>query len=151
MTAVTVRRAGVEDLDEAARLFQAYLDFYQRPEAGPAPRRFIAERLERGDSTILLAFADASAVGFIQLYPSFASLSMAPNWILNDLYVDPDARGGGVGEALMRAARELALEAGAAEIFLQTARDNEQAQRLYRRMGYERDDHFLVYALSLDP
>ena len=38
---------------------------------------------------------------------------------------------------------------GAAEIFLQTARDNVTAQRLYERLGYQRDDEFLVYTLGL--
>jgi ribosomal protein S18 acetylase RimI-like enzyme len=88
-------------------------------------------------------------MGFVQLYPSFASLSLAPSWILNDLFVDPAARGRGVGEALMQAARELGIANGAAEIFLQTARDNVTAQRLYERLGYQRDDEFLVYTLGL--
>jgi GNAT superfamily N-acetyltransferase len=53
-----------------------------------------------------LAEADGEALGFTQLYPAFASLSLAPSWILNDLYVEPAARGRGVGEALMQAARD---------------------------------------------
>ena len=74
---------------------------------------------------------------------------MAPNWILNDLFVEPPGRSKGVASALMAAARQLAVDTGAAEIFLQTARDNTTAQRLYVGLGYQRDDQFLVYTLAL--
>ena len=142
-------RADTQRLEEALHLFEGYLGFYGREPAPGAARRFIGERLERCDSVILLAEVDGRAVGFAQLYPAFASLSLAPSWILNDLFVEPSARGAGVGEALMRAVRTHAQATGAAEVFLQTARDNEVAQALYRRHGYQRDDDFLVYTLGL--
>lgn len=146
-----VQRAGPSQLEQAASLFQAYLRFYERSVPDDAAREFISERLRKHDSVILLAWRGDAALGFIQLYPAFASLSLAPSWILNDLYVDAAARGHGVGEALMQAARELGLANGAAEILLQTARDNVTAQRLYERLGYQRDDEFLVYTLALPP
>ena len=144
-----VWRGGPSDLDDAARLFQGYLDFYGKDHPGDRVRAFIQARLDSGDSRIFLAAIDDRAVGFMQLYPAFASLSLAPSWILNDLFVNSSARGQGVGEALMQAARELAVGTAAAEIFLQTARDNAVAQRLYERLGYQRDDEFLVYTLGL--
>ena len=146
-----VERAGISQIEPAIELFEGYLRFYRKPAPRDAVREFIEARLRRRDSVIFLAWLDDSALGFVQLYPSFASLSLAPSWILNDLYVDPLARGRGVGEALMQAARELGIANGAAEIFLQTARDNVTAQRLYERLGYQRDDEFLVYTLGLPP
>ena len=53
------------------------------------------------------------------------------------------------GQAVANAARGLAVDTGACELFLQTARDNEVAQKLYRRLGYVRDDDFFVYSLNL--
>jgi ribosomal protein S18 acetylase RimI-like enzyme len=49
----------------------------------------------------------------------------------------------------MEAARQLAVDTGACELFLQTARDNTTAQRLYERLGYVRDDDFYVYSLGV--
>jgi ribosomal protein S18 acetylase RimI-like enzyme len=49
----------------------------------------------------------------------------------------------------MERAREHALETGATGLFLQTARDNTRAQRLYESLGYRRDELFLVYELTL--
>ncbi len=147
--AARVRRAGVADLDVAARLFTGYLRFYGKSTPEADARAFIAQRLQHGDSVILLAELEGDVLGFTQLYPAFASLALAPSWILNDLYVEPAARGHGLGEALMHAACALAQENGAAELMLQTARDNTIAQSLYERLGWQRDEEFLVY--TLDP
>jgi ribosomal protein S18 acetylase RimI-like enzyme len=147
--ALRVDRAGLEQLDEAADLFHGYLQFYKKEAAPETVRHFIAERLHKQDSVFYIAWSGDIALGFVQLYPSFASLSLAPSWILNDLYVAPSARTHGAGAALMRAAQELGVSSGAAEIFLQTARDNTIAQHLYELLGYQRDDEFLVYTLSL--
>jgi GNAT superfamily N-acetyltransferase len=144
-----ISRADSSRLEETLRLFEGYLDFYQCEPAPERARVFISDRLSRQDSVIYLAESDGACVGFIQLYPAFASLAMAPNWILNDLYVEPAGRGKGVATALMEAARQLAVDTGAAELFLQTARDNTTAQSLYVGLGYQRDDEFLVYTLSL--
>ena len=149
MGEVAIRRAGAGDLDAATRLFSGYLRFYEKPVIDAAVRAFISARLARLDSVFYLAEIGDRAVGFTQLYPTFASLSLAPSWILNDLYVEPDARTHGVGNALMDAARDLARSTGAAELMLQTARTNETAQRLYEKLGWVRDDEFLVY--TLDP
>jgi ribosomal protein S18 acetylase RimI-like enzyme len=146
-----VDRAGPEQLEEASELFQGYLQFYKKVVEPDAARHFIAERLRKQDSVFYIAWRGDVALGFVQLYPSFASLSLAPSWILNDLYVAPIARSHGAGSALMQAAQALGISTGAAEIFLQTARDNTIAQRLYELLGYQRDDEFLVYTLSLPP
>lgn len=149
MAALRIQQAGPAHIDELCGLFLGYLRFYEKTVAPEAAKRFLSDRLQNRQSIVFLATLDGEAVGFVQLYPSFASLSLAPSWILNDLYVRESARGRGVAQALMQAARQLAEDTGAVEIFLQTARDNTLAQRLYERLGYRRDDHFLVYTLDL--
>ena len=149
LVSLRVSRADSSRLEETLRLFEGYLAFYRCEPAPDQARAFMFERLARQDSVIFLAELDGVCVGFMQLYPAFASLSMAPNWILNDLFVEPPGRSKGVASALMAAARQLAVDTGAAEIFLQTARDNTTAQSLYVGLGYQRDDQFLVYTLAL--
>ena len=147
--AISISRASTTDLVDLVPLFSGYLDFYQRPASASTIHEFLEARLRQSQSVVFLARLDGRSVGFTQLYPAFASLSLQPNWILNDLFVVPEARGTGAAEALMEAARGLATDTGACEIFLQTARDNEVAQKLYRRLGYVRDDDFFVYSLNL--
>ena len=55
------------------------------------------------------------------------------------LAVEPDVQGTGLGEALMRASLETALEWGAESLVLDTCIDNRRAQALYERIGFERD------------
>jgi len=53
---------------------------------------------------------------------------MKPIWILNDLFVAEDARRRGVGERLLRAARDHGQRTGAARLALSTAVSNTTAQ-----------------------
>jgi ribosomal protein S18 acetylase RimI-like enzyme len=146
-----VRQAGPGDVDAVAPLFDAYRQFYQQPSDPALARAFIAERLARSESVIFLAERDGRAVGFVQLYPLFSSTAARPRrlWLLNDLFVSPSARGGGVGRALMDRARRLGEETGAAGLELVTARTNAPAQRLYESLGWRQDEEFLRYELGL--
>jgi GNAT superfamily N-acetyltransferase len=146
-----VRQAGPADTELVAPLFDAYRQFYEQPSDPVLSREFIGERLERHESVIFLAERAGRPVGFVQLYPLFSSTAARPRrlWLLNDLFVAPEARGGGVGRALMARARRLAEDTGAVGLELATARGNTTAQRLYESLGYRRDDAFLRYELGL--
>lgn len=145
-----VRAAIAEDLEELSGLFADYLAFYAVPKAAETIRSFLAARLERGDSAIFIARdAQGVAQGFVQLYPLFSSLALAPAWLLSDLYVAPQARRQGLGEALMSAARAHAEVSGACGLQLETAKANLAGQALYQRLGYVRDEVFYTYWLSL--
>ena len=148
---MNIRQATSADLDQVAPLFDAYRQFYRLAPDLAVARAFIAERLGRGDSVIFVASEGSEALGFVQLYPVFSSTAARPGrlWLLNDLYMTAAARGKGSGRALLARAREHAIATDAVGLFLQTARDNTTAQGLYESLGYRRDDHFLVYELSV--
>jgi ribosomal protein S18 acetylase RimI-like enzyme len=68
-------------------------------------------------------------------------------WI-EDVIVDSEARGQGVGTALTEKALELAGEAGARTVELTSRPSREAANRLYQRLGFEqRDTHVYRYTL----
>ena len=147
-----VLRAQPHHLDALAPLFDAYRQFYRQPSNLDAARRFLANRLEADESVIFLARlpgAEAFA-GFTQLYPFFSSVRMRRVWVLNDLYVAPEARRSGVARALMDAARDFARDDGAASLELATETSNARAQALYDDLGYERETDYWHYALALD-
>ena len=147
----SVRQAGPADVDLVAPLFDAYRQFYEQPSDPPLARAFIAARLERGESVVFLAERDGRPVGFVQLYPLFSSTAARPRrlWLLNDLYVAPEARGSGVARMLMERARRLAEETDAVGLELATAHTNRVAQRLYESLGWRRDEKFPRYELAL--
>ncbi|HEX8386891.1 MAG TPA: GNAT family N-acetyltransferase [Rubricoccaceae bacterium] len=150
MPPVDVRRATARDLDTAAPLFDAYRQFYEQPPDPALARRFLTERLDAGDTVLLLALdADGAGLGFTHLFPSFTSVGAARLFVLNDLFVAPAARRLGVAGALLDAAEAHARSEGAVRLVLQTAVDNGPAQRLYERRGWTRDDAFVTYELAV--
>lgn len=148
--APTVRRATLDDLETVAPLFDAYRRFYAQSGDLQRARDFLHERLQHGESAILLAELDGRAAGFTQLYPMFSSVRTARIWILNDLFVDEGARRYGVARALLDAAAQFAREAGAAGLMLETTRDNAPARALYRAAGWH-EDATQWYSLSFAP
>ena len=146
---VEVRQATRGDLDLLVPLFDAYRQFYRQPGDLGRARRFLLERLEPDQSVIFLAFDGAAAIGFTQLYPSFSSGAMARIFILNDLFVAPEARRRGAGSALLQAAAQYGRRAGALRLVLSTEISNTTAQSVYEKSGWKRDTVFCVYQLAL--
>ena len=139
MTEPVISRAGPADLDALAVLFDAYRQFYGQPSDVPRARDWLRSRLRVGESVVLLARRGGAVLGFVQLYPMFSSVRTAKTWILNDLYVDPAARRGGIARSLLDAAAKFAREDGAAGISLETTQDNAAARALYRAAGWNED------------
>ncbi|MBO9715694.1 MAG: GNAT family N-acetyltransferase [Pseudoxanthomonas sp.] len=145
-----MRSAGMDDLPVLAALFDGYRVFYGQPSDPLRAGAFLRERLQRGDSQLLLAVdGTGEALGFVQLYPSFTSVGTAPIEILNDLFVVPQARGRGVARALLHRAGEDARSRGAVKLVLSTAIDNTAAQSLYASEGWVRDSGFIEFARKL--
>ncbi len=147
-----VLRADSSHLEVLMPLFTGYRQFYGQAPDLQADQAFLAERLRLKDSVIFVALSDdqtKKALGFVQLYPSFDSVELSPIWILHDLYVAGDSRRSGTGRLLMNTARDFCLTTKAVRIDLATAVANKKAQALYESLGYERDDEFYHFSLSL--
>jgi GNAT superfamily N-acetyltransferase len=154
-TKIEIIRANREDIPLVAPLFDAYRQFYKQAADLEGAQRFLTARLQEQSSVIFLAFSIAENAtkqpcGFTQLYPSFSSTTMERLWILNDLFVAPEARRSGVGKALLERARDFGLETQAKELTLQTAIDNYTAQSVYEANGWQREVEFYSYNLYLN-
>ena len=146
---ILLRHATLDDLDALAPLFDAYRRFYEQPGDVALASEYLHARMERGESTILVAEADGELLGFCQLYPSWCSVAAARIFVLYDLFVDEGVRRAGVGRALMLAAQDFGRRAGAVRLDLSTARTNARAQALYESLGWRRDQEFCEYGLTL--
>lgn len=145
-----VRRASVHDLDVLVPLFDSYRQFYKQASDLTLARTFLSERFAQHESLILLACdAQQRGLGFTQLYPLFSSVRAVRTYLLNDLFVAPDARRHGVAKSLMLASADHARALGAANLSLATALDNAPAQALYESLGWQRDWQFCEYGLVL--
>lgn len=141
-TAVTVDD---ELVDAFARLIP------QLSSSSPPPdERALAQLLSQAGTFLLVARDDEAGgriVGTTTLVTFRIPTGMRA-WI-EDVVVDGDARGKGVGEALTTAALEAARGAGAKTVDLTSRPSREAANRLYRRAGFEqRDTNVYRYELE---
>lgn len=98
-----------------------------------AAARIASEELMPPDGAFLVAYLHGNAVGcgaVRRLSPELAELKR--------LYVDPAARGSGLGDRLMGAMEDAARAAGYRTVRLDTDPALEEAQGLFRRRGWRR-------------
>ncbi len=141
---MTIRKATISDLEHIVPLFDAYRMFYEQKSDVESARRFLTERFANDESVIFIALENGEPVGFTQLYKTFSSVSLQPSYILNDLYVAPQYRKNGVGEALLNQAKNHCQEMGYKGLALETAVDN-PAQKLYERLDWKKDTGYIHY------
>lgn len=151
---VSIARVRVVDLPLLLPLVRAYCDFY---EVSPRDDRLVA--LSRAliddpsEGVQLLARqvdSDGAAggpVGFATVYWTWQTLDATRVGLMNDLYVVPEVRGGGVGSRLIEACRGLCRKRGAGKLIWETAPDNATAQRLYDSTGAQRSS-WLAYEIA---
>ena len=140
-------------LNDVANLFNDYRIFYEQPSDINGAKSFIKDRLNNKDSIIFVASTEKhgdKSVGFTQLYPTFSSVSMKRQYVLNDLFVTPDCRRDGVGKALIQHAQDFAInEQDCKGLALATAYDNVVAQSLYEQLGFIKDETFYHYSWTV--
>lgn len=137
-------RATKEHISLITPLFDAYRIFYKQASDKEGAKSFLEKRLDLNESIIFLAMDNNIPVGFTQLYSTFSSVSMTSFYILNDLYVAPSHRAKGIGEALLKKAKEQCILMNYKGLGLETATNN-PAQYLYERLGWEKDVYHLHY------
>lgn len=143
-----IREATISDIEPLAVLFDGYRQFYNQPSDVQSAMNFLSERISKRQSVVLISYDEATPkqlIGFVQLYPSFTSVGMRTIWVLNDLFVGIPHRRDGHGKALLKAAMEFSHQSGARNLVLQTAKDNESAQKLYEHLGWKREEKFFTY------
>ncbi len=112
----------------------------QLSRSAPAPTPVELAEMVASPATVVLVARDdgGEIVGTLTLV-LFRIPTGVRAWI-EDVVVDQDARGSGVGEALIRAVLERAGAAGARSVDLTSRPTREAANRLYRRLGFEPRD-----------
>lgn len=142
MSQPVVRPLEQSDHESWRRLWTDYLTFYETsvPEAVYAltwKRLFDDGAFEpRG----FIALLDDRPVGLVHYMFHRTCWSEADNCYLQDLFSAPEARGNGVGTALIDAVRKAAAERGVTNVYWMTHETNATARRLYdkvaRRTGF---------------
>jgi len=137
----TIEVAAEPDLPELLTLMRGYCDFYEVAPSDDAllsmSRALIADPAREG-LQLIARDAQGKAIGFATIFWSWSTSQAARIGIMNDLFVEPAARGTGVAEALIQQCVDRARTRGAAVLAWQTALDNHRAQKVYDRIGGRR-------------
>lgn len=136
-----------QTMGDVVPLFNAYREFYGQSSDLQQAEQFIQERVMGAESIIFLAYLEEEPVGFAQLFPVFSSVAMKRAFLLNDLFVENQARKQGVAQALMEQCYSYCQQEDARYMMLETARDNVQAQKLYEKMGMTIDETVYYYSI----
>jgi len=149
---MNIKRINLSEADLVIGLFDKYRVFYKKNSDVGLAEQFIKTRLSNNESVIFVALDGEVPTGFTQLYPKYSSVSAVKNWILNDLYVEPNNRKQGIGEALIKTAMDFAKGDGATYVQLETAVDNYTAQSLYETIGFQKqepDTEYFLYRIMV--
>ena len=150
---LAVRTAALADADAVARLLDDFNREYDTPTPGPEVLAARLRQLLPGGAVVALLGGDP-AVGL-------ALLTLRPNvWydgpvgLLDELYVVPHLRGGGIGTALLRAAEQVVHARGGEVLEINVDGDDVDARRFYERHGYRNtepgcEDPLLYYFREL--
>lgn len=132
---IPIRRAGVRDAKEVARLLHDFNTEFSEPTPGPkALARRARQLLESGEITVLLGGGGPDGIALIRFRPSIWSDSL--DAYLEEFYVAPERRGRGIGRVLLDQAITVAREAGAMRMELGTGETDTVARALYERFGF---------------
>jgi GNAT superfamily N-acetyltransferase len=153
----TIARVTQGDLPELLALMRAYCAFYEETAAIAPPsdealaeygRALLADPGREGVQLMAWSVADGTPLGFATVLRTWSTLAAGRLAVMNDLFVDPAARGTGLADALILACRDEARGHGASRLAWQTAPDNLRAQAVYDRLGAERSQ-WLDYDLPV--
>ena len=132
--------ASAEELGAAAGLLAEFRSYLGAAEPSGDSMRASVERIHAaGDGEYLLAARGGEAEGVCQLRYRWSVWTDAVDCWLEDLFVRDEARGAGLGRALVDAAFERARARGCRRIELDTNADNAAALRLYEASGFSRE------------
>lgn len=141
---IEVRPAVATDIPALVPLVDEYWAFESiegfEPERVAAQlRRLLADpRLGAG----WIATADGAAVGYLLAVYVFSLEHLGITAEIDEYYVRPAHRGGGIGGRLLDVAEAEFRRTGCTNVSLQLARDNDAARRFYLRRGYDERSGF---------
>jgi GNAT superfamily N-acetyltransferase len=100
---------------------------------------------------VVLAYEGDEPLGFALFFPNYSTFLAQPGIYLEDLYVRPEARGKGVGRALLVHLARLAVERGCGRLEWAVLDWNETAIRFYKGLEARPMDEWIVFRLTGEP
>jgi GNAT superfamily N-acetyltransferase len=135
---LSIRPARRDDVPTILRLVRELAAFEREPDAVEATETMLDRALfEEKAAEAVIAERDGAAVGFALFFHNFSTWTGRKGLYLEDLYVTPEARGSGIGRALLEHLAALAVERDCARFEWAVLDWNQPAIDFYTAMGAE--------------
>lgn len=147
-TATTIRAPRAADHDRWRKLWGRYNAFYRAKVPDAVTDALWTKLLaEEADVRCFVAESGGEVIGFTHYLFHASTWNLNPNCYLEDLYVDPDARGSGAARLLIEAVEAAARAKGAFRLYWHTQEYNAPARSLYDSIVPR--SSFIVYRKAL--
>ncbi len=148
MSQITIRPATPDDSALLAALIHALATFVS--DECVITREAVAEHFfgPHPAAEALIGEVDGKPEGFAVFFPTFSTFLGRPSVYLEDLFVNPEARGHGLGLALLRGLAQLALERGYCRLDWAVLDWNTRAAEFYKRLGAEAIEEYNIYRMT---
>jgi GNAT superfamily N-acetyltransferase len=145
-----IRPATIEDAGLILRFIEELASFEQAAEQVISTERMLEEQLfgERPAAEVVIAEVDGEARGFALFFHNFSTWLGRRGLYLEDLYVSPEARGTGIGKALLSYLAGVAVSRGCGRIDWWVLDWNTDAIEFYRSIGAVPQDDWTVFRLT---
>ncbi|NML11752.1 GNAT family N-acetyltransferase [Sphingobium sp. AR-3-1] len=152
MTDIIIRDAQADDIGIIHDFILALADYERLAHAVKADRATLARYLfgPRPMAEVLIAEHAGRAVGFALFFHNFSTFEARPGVYLEDLFVLPDARGLGAGQALLARLAQLAIERNCARLEWSVLDWNAPAIAFYQSLGATAMDEWTVQRVDGD-
>jgi GNAT superfamily N-acetyltransferase len=150
--ALVVRDARPEDVRLLLTLFTELADYEDLTSGLQATEELLHTALfgERPAAEALIAEVGAETAGYALFYPTFSTFLTIQGVWLEDLYVRPEHRKGGVGKALMATVAARTHARGGKRLEWSALDWNELALGFYRRLGAQTMSEWITHRLVGD-
>jgi GNAT superfamily N-acetyltransferase len=147
---VTIRDAAPGDVATILRFIRELAEFEREADKVVATEALLHDAMfgERPVAEAVIAECDSTPLGMALFFHNFSTWTGWKGLYLEDLYVTPEARGSGVGAALLRHLAGIALDRGCTRFEWSVLDWNERAIEFYRSMGAEAMNEWTVNRVS---
>jgi GNAT superfamily N-acetyltransferase len=145
-----IRRVDKSERRQWDRLWQGYLEFY-KSSLPDEVSDLLWQRILDPENEIqcrVAVSATGELAGLVHFFPHAHTWYVNPVCYLNDLFVQPDIRGSGLGQRLIEAVLEEGRKQGWAEVYWLTQVENQVARGLYDKVTGG-SDGFVNYVIDL--
>ena len=149
---VAIRPANAVDLPLIAAFIRELAEYEKLAHAVDFDEAVLGEHLfgARPAAEVIIGQLDGMAQGFALFFHNFSTFAGAPGLYLEDLFVRPDARGSGLGKALLVHLARIAADRGCARFEWSVLDWNMPSIEFYRAMGAKMMDDWRIMRVDGD-